>query len=183
MLTIDNIPKKTSSFYRESVYKVKMPDGRVEEGSIDYVASEFVGVGGGLFYKFSDGDHGHCFDEVLYKVLRTPKDGIWGEESQYSVQELVYLKALYDKLSEVIDNEAEVDMLFQEDVMDVIASAVEESRIKQTMIDEFKEKYPLLSEKNQKMVDDFVDFLLVREYFPDTVSTLVSNAMKLAESM
>ena len=45
-------------------------------------------AGAALFYRFSDGDHGYCFEDVLHKIKLNPfTPGIEGELTQYSLQE------------------------------------------------------------------------------------------------
>ena len=73
-----------------------------EKGSVLYVASEYTKTG--LNYNFQNErgeDHEHCFDHVVMELIRRPdKFSTKGYESDYSNQELEFLKALQTKLLE-----------------------------------------------------------------------------------
>ena len=59
----ENIPHYSE---KDNCWKVKTKYGN-ESGSIYWCVSEFIN--NCLVYKFADGDHGHCFDDVLCKII------------------------------------------------------------------------------------------------------------------
>ena len=71
----------------------------MEKDDIYWHVSELIGDN--LFYKFSDGDHGHSFDDVLYKIMEYPEtENIEGDRTQYSVQELRIIDKLKSEQKE-----------------------------------------------------------------------------------
>ena len=75
-------------------------DENIFEDDVYWNVSEMIGDN--LFYKFSDGDHGHCFEDVLRKILDNQgiKD-IEGDRTQYSEQELRIIDKLHVKLGKI----------------------------------------------------------------------------------
>ena len=97
-------PISGGPFYddRKGGYRVICPDGRVEEGPLAWCVAEATRTG--LHYRFSDGDHGHSFEEALAKVVDSPGvPGIEGDRGQYSPQELRMIDALHELLHGAAD--------------------------------------------------------------------------------
>ena len=90
---------------KQKIWRVEFPDRDMEEGSLQYVASEFAGMG--LYYPYHDSGtkgkdycgHAHEFDGIIEALLDDPEGfSIEGFESYYSEQERKMLQAIQEKL-------------------------------------------------------------------------------------
>lgn len=80
----------------EKCWKVTTEYGE-EKGDLCWCVSEFIKDN--LLYQYSDGDHGHGFEDVLKKILENPDcEDIEGDRGQYSAQELAMMDKLRAKL-------------------------------------------------------------------------------------
>ena len=90
---------------KKKIWRVEFPDRDMEEGSLQYVASEFARTG--LYYPYHDSGikekdycgHAHEFDGIIEALLDDPEGfSIEGFESYYSEQERKMLQAIQEKL-------------------------------------------------------------------------------------
>lgn len=97
---VKNFLSNMSVFTRWYSYETGIND---RSGSVYWCVSEFIN--NCLVYKFADGDHGHCFDDVLCKIIDNKEyDDIEGDRNQYSNQELVIIDTLKARLKEVLSD-------------------------------------------------------------------------------
>lgn len=95
----ENIPHYSE---KDNCWKVRTRYGN-ESASVYWCVSEFIN--NCLVYKFADGDHGRCFDDVLCKIIDNKEyDDIEGDRNQYSNQELVIIDTLKARLKEVLSD-------------------------------------------------------------------------------
>ena len=97
-----DVPKRKDIPYylnKEDIWKVEI-DVEQTEGDLYWCVSEMIRDS--LFYKYADGDHGHYFEEVFIKIMENPEwDGIEGNRSQYSEQELEMIDKWHAKIKEL----------------------------------------------------------------------------------
>ena len=97
---------------RKKTWRVDFEDRDAEEGSLLYVAGEFARTG--LYFPYNDSGtrggespgHAHSFEGVLHALLDDPAGfGIEGFEEYYSGQEREMLRAVWERLTELVNNE------------------------------------------------------------------------------
>lgn len=90
---------------KQKIWRVEFPDRDMEEGSLQYVASEFARTG--LYYPYHNSKtkqedycgHAHEFDGIIEALLDDPEGfSIEGFEAYYSEQERKMLLAIQEKL-------------------------------------------------------------------------------------
>ena len=86
-------------------WRVELPDGQVEQGSLEYVLGELAHTNLILPYDTAQTKannyygHAHDFEGVLYALLNYPESfSIAGFEDYYSQQEIDFLNAVQNKL-------------------------------------------------------------------------------------
>jgi len=91
-------------------WRIELPDGQVEKGSLEYVLGELAHTNLLLPYSTAQTEandydgHAHDFEGVLYALLHYPDSfSIAGFEDYYSQQEIEFLDAVQNKLIEVIE--------------------------------------------------------------------------------
>ena len=97
---------------RKRMWRVDFEDRDSEEGNLLYVAGEFAKTG--LYFPYNDSEtkgreypgHAHSFEGVLHALLDDPEGfTIEGFEEYYSEQERDMLRAVRERLREVIRDE------------------------------------------------------------------------------
>jgi len=97
---------------RKKTWRVDFEDRDSEEGGLLYVAGEFAKTG--LYFPYNDSEtkgreypgHAHSFEGVLHALLDDPAGfTIEGFEGYYSEQERDMLRAVRERLREVIRDE------------------------------------------------------------------------------